>query len=80
MGSVNISIREEAYNFLRSLKSEDASFSEVILEFKKIGVKRKGSKEGIMEFFGILKDKNIDWKAKEKRMKMFRRDFDERFK
>ncbi len=35
----------------------------------------KGSKEAVMKFFGALKDKNIDWEAKEKLMKAFRRSF-----
>lgn len=34
MGSVNISLKKDAYEFLKSLKSDDKSFSEVILEFK----------------------------------------------
>jgi len=34
MGSVNIAIKDEAYSFLKSLKSRDESFSDVILKFK----------------------------------------------
>lgn len=68
MGSVNISIREEAYNYLSSLKTRDESFSDVILKFKE----KKGSKEAIMKYFGVLKDKGIDWDEKEKRMKRVR--------
>jgi len=75
MGSVNISIREEAYNFLRSLKAKDKSFSDVILEFKS-----KGNKKNIMFLFGALKDVDIDWDEKERSMKEFRESFDKRIK
>ena len=78
MGSVNISIKKEAYNFLVSLKERDRSFSDVILEFKGRQMERKGSKESIMKFFGVLK--NINWKEREKRMRDFRKEFNERFK
>ena len=74
MSSVNISIREEAYRFLKSLKSRDKSFSDVILKFKE----EKGKKNNIMRLFGVLSDKGIDWKAKEKRMKRFRDSFSRR--
>jgi predicted CopG family antitoxin len=80
MGSVNISIRDEAYRFLRSLKQKDKSFSDVILEFKKNRQYEKGSKEAVLQFAGVLKDKGIDWKAKEKRMKEFRDSFNKRVK
>jgi len=78
MGSVNIAIKRDAYEFLKSLKDNDKSFSDVILELKEKGTKKKGSKEAILRFFGILKKINIDWKAKEERMKSFRREIEER--
>lgn len=71
MVSVNISIRKEAYNFLSSLKGKDKSFSDVILEFR-------NKEDNILQFFGKLKD--VDWKEQEKRMKKFRKSFDERLK
>jgi len=74
MGSMNIAIKDEAYNFLKSLKAGDESFSDVILKFKE----KKGSKEAIMKYFGVLKDKGIDWNEKEKRMKEFRGEVEER--
>ena len=74
MGSMNIAIKDEAYNFLKSLKAGDESFSDVILKFKE----KKGSKEAIMKYFGVLKDKGIDWNEKEKRMKGFRGEVEER--
>jgi predicted CopG family antitoxin len=80
MGSVNISIREEAYLFLKSLKRGENSFSDVILEFKKNRKYEKGSKEAVLQFAGVLKDKDVDWKAKEKRMREFRESFNKRMK
>ena len=40
MVNINISIKEEAYSFLKSFKAKDKSFSDVILEFKKKNSKR----------------------------------------
>ena len=72
MGSVNIAVKKEAYEFLKSLKSDSKSFSDVILEFK-------GTNKGnIMKFFGVLKDSDIDWKNKKRRMKEFRDSFNSR--
>ncbi|MBI5803888.1 antitoxin VapB family protein [Candidatus Pacearchaeota archaeon] len=78
MVSINISIRREAYDFLRKLKNNDKSFSDVILEFKQ--QEKKGSKEAIMKFFGALKEENVNWKEREKRMKEFKAEFEKRFK
>ena len=74
MGSVNISVREEAYEFLKSLKSGEKSFSDVILEFKE----KKGDIKSIMRYFGALKDEDIDWAGKEKRMRELRDSFNRR--
>ena len=63
MVNINISIKDEAYNFLKNLKSKDKSFSDVILDFKK-------EHDSIMKFFGILKD--ADWNEREKNMKGLR--------
>ena len=76
MGSVNISVKEEAYRFLKSLKAKDESFSEVILKFKE----RKGNKENLMRFFGVLADKDVDWGEKEKRMNKLRESFNKRLR
>lgn len=78
MGSVNISIKQEAYNFLRSLRSDNGSFSDVILEFKENELMKKGSKESVLNFAGILENTNINWKEFERNRKNFRRSFDER--
>lgn len=72
MASINISIKEEAYDFLSSLKSMEKSFSDVILEFKEC----KGNKENIIGLFGALK--NVNWEKKEKNMKELRKEFDDR--
>ena len=60
------------------LKGNDKSFSDVILELKENENFRKGSKESVLRFAGGLKDLDIDWEAKEKRMKEFRKEFDRR--
>lgn len=69
MTSKNISLRKEAYDYLRSLKRRGKSFSEIILEFKK-------RDQSILRFFGILKDS--DWDEKKRRMKELRNSFEER--
>ena len=66
---VNISIKEEAYSFLKAFKSKDKSFSDVILDFKE----KRGN---FMDFFGALKD--TDWNDGESSMKEFRRSFSKR--
>ena len=74
MASINIAIKEEAYDYLKSLKSKDDSFSDVILGFKS---KRKGDpKEILAKYFGKLK--HVDWKAREKNMAEFRDEFNKR--
>jgi len=75
MGSVNISLKKEAYEFLKSLRSRDKSFSDVILELKD----SKGNKNSILSVVREKRDIEIvDWKEKEKRMKNFRKSFNER--
>jgi len=64
MASINISIKEDAYNFLQSLKNNDKSFSDVILGFKK--------ENDIFKYFGKLKD--IQYKDS------LRKSFNERLK
>lgn len=65
MSSINISIKQEAYDFLRKIKAENESFSDVILSFKK--------DQDLLRFHGKLKD--IDWNEKEKKMKYLRASF-----
>ena len=67
MTSMNISIKKEAYEFLKERKG-DRSFSDAILDFKK--------DNDLTRFFGCLKD--VDWDAREKEMKRFREEFNDR--
>ena len=78
MASVNISIRKDAYNFLKALKTKDKSFSDVILELK--DKKRNGFGDGksLLKYAGVLKDS--DWDSVENRMKSFRESFNKRMK
>jgi len=80
MASVNISLTREAYEYLKVLKGKEKSFSDVILELKEGSGEKRGSKEAVMKFFGALKDKKIDWEAKEKRMKAFRNEVEKRLR
>lgn len=52
MGSKNITISDEAYEFLKGMKG-DKSFSEVVLSFK-------GRREDVMSFAGTLKKADLD--------------------
>jgi len=69
MTSINISIRKDAYEFLKKFKSGDRSFSDVILGFRK-------DQKDVMRFFGILK--HSDWDNKWAGMKSFRESFNKR--
>ena len=69
MASMNISIKREAYDLLKQMRGKGMSFSDVILGFRK-------QNKSVMRFFGALKD--VDWDAREKRMKEFRDEFDRR--
>jgi len=66
MASVNISIKKEAYEFLKEIKTREQSFSDAILSLRK--------ESNIMNFFGILKDK--DWDKREKEMRSLRKEFE----
>ena len=68
MSSINIAKKDEAYKFLKSLKANNQSFSDIILSFKK--------KNDLIRFFGVLRNK--DWKEKEKHMNSLREEFEER--
>ena len=48
--TMNIAIKEEAYAFLKSLKTNERSFSDVILSFI-----QKAVGKDVMRFFGVLK-------------------------
>ncbi len=75
MTNVNISLRKEAYEFLKYLKGGDKSFSDVVLEFKE----RKSNRDMILELFDKKRDLSaIDWKEKERRMISLRNSFKKR--
>ncbi|MBI2523525.1 antitoxin VapB family protein [Candidatus Woesearchaeota archaeon] len=71
MTSINISLRKEAYDFLKNIKTGDKSFSDVILGFKK-------EKSDIMRFFGALKD--IDWADRQRNIGKLRESFNKRLR
>ncbi len=76
MVNINISIKKEAYDFLNKFRKDSKSFSDVILDFEK----GKNDKENIDRLIGALGNVNIDWNAKERRMKEFRISFNKRMK
>ena len=77
MSNVNISLKKEAYEFLKALKSRNKSFSDVVLEFKeKNNTSRNG--KALLKYAGALNSLNIDWEAKERGMKGFRDSFNKR--
>ena len=53
MGTKTISIRDEVYNILKSLKRDNESFSEVI---GKLAEKRKSD---LSQYFGVLKGSKV---------------------
>lgn len=78
MVNINISLTEEAYNYLKMLKGRDKSFSDVVIEMKKDC--NKGNGKSLLKYAGVLKDKGIDWDEKERRMKEFREGFNKNLK
>lgn len=60
MVNINISLTEEAYNYLKMLKGKDKSFSDVVIEMKENGCNRKGSKELLMKYFGVIDKSELD--------------------
>lgn len=77
MTSVNISLTEEAYGYLKILKGKEKSFSDVVLELK-AEKKEKGRAKDLLKFAGVLKDS--DWDSIEERMRVFRKEVEERLR
>jgi len=44
MTNINISLTEDAYNYLKMLKGKDKSFSDVVMDIKSNCENKKGSK------------------------------------
>jgi predicted CopG family antitoxin len=77
MASINISITNDAYNFLKLLKGRDKSFSDVILELKEKDAKKCTGKS-LLKYAGVLKNSNINWKNAEENILRFRKSFNKR--
>ncbi len=72
MVNINISIKREAYEFLKSFKTRDKSFSDVILGFRENGRDRSG--KSLLRFAGAWKHlKEDEIKEMEKRINSVRR-------
>lgn len=78
MTNVNISLKREAYEFLRALKGRDRSFSDIVLEFRQ--KKEDKSGKSLLKYAGRLDVFNINWEVREKRMKEFRESFNKRIR
>ncbi len=74
---MNISIKEDAYKFLRSMKGRDESFSDVILGFKE---KKTSNGKMLVELRNKYDEKlkDIDFSDVEKNIKGFREEVEER--
>ena len=57
MGSINISLKKEAYDFLNSIRKKDQSFSEIILEFKK---EKKFTGKDLLKYAGVLNEERAE--------------------
>ncbi|MDA3837309.1 MAG: antitoxin VapB family protein [Nanoarchaeota archaeon] len=74
MGSMNISIKQEAYDLLCSLKGKGKSFSDIIIEV--VNEKEKRNRD-IMKFAGVLKERGETyWKDRENEYKDVRESLD----
>ncbi|MEK6935893.1 MAG: antitoxin VapB family protein [Nanoarchaeota archaeon] len=78
MASINISLTEEAYNYLKMLKGNEKSFSEVVLEIKSDKKSERGTARSLLKYAGCLKNSNINWKNAEENMLNFRKSFNNR--
>lgn len=69
MASKNITISEDAYKFLKKMKGEEKSFSEVIMSMK-------NRRNDVMSYAGSLED--ADLKSVEKAREEMREDWEKR--
>jgi predicted CopG family antitoxin len=77
MVNINISLTEEAYNYLKMLKGKDKSFSDVVLDMKSENID-KGSAKSVLRFAGVLK--NLDTRKFDKVREGLNRSCEERQK
>lgn len=79
MSSVNIAIKDEAYSFLKSLKSKDESFSDVILKFKE---KKATDGKALIKLAERFRESlaHVDWEDRERKMKEIRESVNRRIK
>ena len=76
MGSINISIKDDAYRFLKTLKGKNESFSDVILRFKE---EKKSDGKTLLRIIYSNREvlEGIDWEKRKKIMEDFRSSFNQ---
>jgi predicted CopG family antitoxin len=72
MVNINISLTEEAYNYLKMLKGKDKSFSDVVIEMKENKCNKMKNKELLMKYCGVIDSSELD--RLDKRTKEIRED------
>lgn len=80
MSSINISIKKEAYDYLKSIKKEDESFSDAILKLKE-----EQKKDGLLvaelaEKYGTEDVDEYYFKERQQSFKEFRQEFERNLK
>ena len=70
MASVNITVSEKAYDFLKKIKLPNQSFTDVILSLK-------NKRQNVMSYAGIFK--NVDLSSIEKIREQSRKDWENRW-
>lgn len=79
MSSKNISIREEVYEYLKSIKREDESFSDIILKLKKQNTSDGNTLLNIASKYRKSHDKKY-WAKRDKEIKNVRKNFSKSIK
>ena len=74
MASTNISIKQEAYDYLKSIKTEEESFSDAILKLKK--EQRKNGKLLVNIARKYKKPNEEHIKEREEAIQQFRKEFE----
>lgn len=74
MSSKNISIKKEAYDYLKSIKAEDESFSDIILKLKK---EKKNNGLTLIKIANKYREKQESkyWKEREENIESVRKTF-----